>query len=852
MKKHLSKFIIGIPFLLLIVALVLSIQDSKTHDLNEDFNKYLNPLPLDYGRALGTAKTNDSTFFTATVNDYAIRKLLIFKTFPDDNHINTDFIVNIYPSNKTLLEANKEFLTFNITNDAVLFNNNDKTYGVFKLPLPLIDIEKMIVKNKIQKKIDQPWQSTLDAPFKKLEKVEVSNSLKSNEIEKEPFLFTSLFTKQLDAYDIKYLPSSLQEKNKKVNRYYQPIDDFIASENLTLITIVKPKIFWKKINTRDNTALELLEFNGEKSNMVKELLGSYLNNEKRFGAIINQEKLAYYNALKPLFVEDCQDIEYFVFNDDSNLLEPLHAMSNCPREKALSYLKASEIENQDYLKSYRLALQEVSKINLYETLINNNAQFKNEVAFINKSNPNHIFDFDVLKVNQRVINKSLNPSSALKSELISINSEEMVLSVFNTSNYAIDIIELSHFGNKTITSLNPVVNIKSQQKDTITIALPRSFENLFVSKKKKIIGFVLPKHINELKIKYRLTSLNKTHISSIIPYQKNNDIEDDIFRNKTYINNHRDIIVNESTKEISFSKDSIVIDSPLVINKNYTFTLKPGTIINIIKGGKIISHSPLRFIGTKENPIKVYSSDRKGQGLLVLSEQKKSKLKHVIFDHLRNPTHANWGVTGAVTFYESPVDLQNVSIKNNACEDALNIVRAKFTMDQVTLYNTQSDAFDGDYVQGTISNCNFDELGNDAIDVSGSSLIIRNVTISNAGDKGLSAGENSKMDVDNVDISNSEIAVAGKDLSIVIAKNLKISNTKLGFTAFQKKPEFGPSNITVNNVSMLGIETKYLIESSSSMIVDSKKIETTQNVKDRMYGVEFGVSSDETRNTPKQ
>jgi hypothetical protein len=51
---------------------------------------------------------------------------------------------------------------------------------------------------------------------------------------------------------------------------------------------------------------------------------------------------------------------------------------------------------------------------------------------------------------------------------------------------------------------------------------------------------------------------------------------------------------------------------------------------------------------------------------------------------------------------------------------------------------------------------------------------------------------------------------------------------------------------------MSDIEINYLIEGSSSLFIDNKEIETTQNVKDRMYGVEFGRSSAETRNTPQQ
>jgi hypothetical protein len=664
-------------------------------------------------------------------------------------------------------------------------------------------------------------------------------------------LFTSLFNKQLKEYEIKYLPSSLNKQEHKVARFYKPLSAYISSNKATLVKVVNPTAFWKKINTKDKTLLKDIEIVGSKSDATQKLFNKYLDNGLSFNTLFEVEKLAMYHALKPVFVENCLEKTYFIFNEANNILEPFHTFSECPNEKTLRYLTASEIDDADFIKIYAAAINKVSSINIYETLINNNNAFKDELVLINHHNHNHIFNYDILKANQKVANKSLNPSSALKSELISIDNNKLVFSVFNTSNYTIDVLNLRYNKKKTITSLDPYVQITRNEKDTITIDLPRSFENLFVSKKKKATGFVLPKHIYDLGIQYRISGVSKTNVSSIIPYQKGSKNNDDLFRTAAYINNHKYISVDEVKKEISFSKDSVVVSAPLIIQKGYTFKLDPGTIVNIIDGGKIISHSPLNFVGTIKTPIKVYSSDTRGQGLLVLSEQRKSILKHVIFDQLRNPTHGSWGVTGSVTFYESPVNLEYVSVKNNKCEDALNIVRTTFTMSNVTISNTQSDAFDGDFVKGSILNCRFNNLGNDAIDVSGSDLTIKNVIVSNAYDKGLSAGENSKMYIDNVEISNSEIAVAGKDLSVVIAKNLKILKTKLGFTAFQKKPEFGPSQITVAGITMTDIETKYLIESSSSLIVDNEKIETTQNVKDRMYGVEFGRSSAETRNTPK-
>jgi hypothetical protein len=842
--------LLGIPILLLIISLFLFKEENKTIATIKGFNPYLNILPNNYSRALNNIKVNDSSFFSTTIENFSIRKLLIFKVHPTDKEMKTDFTVELYPTQKTLLKGNAEFLIFKITKDAVLFNKEEKTFGVFKLPLPLIDIEKLIIKSRVVKKKELPWESVIKTPFKTLDKQEDVIKVKDNEVQKKLLLFSSLFTKQLSNYGFEYLPSQLKEKDGKIFRFYTPINKFISANKFTLIKVAKPKRFWNKFISKDNTLLQELELIGNDKDNVRQLFNNYLKENLKFNTVFDVKKLAFYNALKSVFTEDCKVEAYFLFNKE-NILEPFHAISSCPKENTLMYLNPSEIQDQNYLQQYANAIAKVSQINLYTTLIKDNKAFKGEVALINKYNPKHIFDFDIIRANQRVLHKSLNASSALKSELISMDNNKMVISVFNTSNYGIELLELKHNNKKTIASLNPIVGIRSNQKDTITVDLPRSFENLFVSKKKKTTGFILPKHIYELNIKYRISGVNKTQTSSIIPYQKSGEVEDDLFRNLTYINNHRYIFIDEEKKEISFSKDSVVIASPLVIQKGYVFKLNPGSIVNIMDGGKIISHSPLSFIGSQKNPVKVYSSDARGQGILVLSEQKKSTLKHVVFDQLRNPTHGSWGVTGAVTFYESPVNLEYVSVKNNKCEDALNIVRTNFTMNQVTILNTQSDGFDGDFVKGSIINCQFDNLGNDAIDVSGSDLIIKNVTISNAGDKGLSAGENSKMAIDGINISNSAIAIAGKDLSVVNAKNLKISNTQLGFTAFQKKPEFGPSKITVIGISMTGIETKYLIESSSSLFVDNKKIETTQNVKNRMYGVEFGRSSAETRNTPK-
>ena len=846
------KFLIGIPVLLLILSLLITKNEVRTLASSNNINPYLNSMPSTYARALSAVKANDSTFFCSVIENFAIRELVIFKTFPNTIDVKQDFTIELYPSDIKHLKEYTGFLTLNLTKDAIVFNNNNKAYGLFKIPLPIIDIKKLIIKQNGNNGKKDPWTAVLEKPFIDLDKKALPNLQEPNDKSK-PYRsnpYASLFIEILNNNNIDVLPSFYSKRNDTLFKASKDFITYCNSNSKTIGKVNQQTVFWKNINSKNQALEKQIKFEGIDSDKAKQLLLDYISGKSTLDGLFNIEKLALFNALRNVFIDSCTKEIYFAYNKDDNLLEPFYVDSNCTWETQ-KFVRKPSIEDNNYLLAFVKALDNVSNTDYYNTFIKDNSSLKNELALINNYDTNVLFNYDIIKVNQNIVKKSLNPSSALKVELISVDSQKIIVSVFNLTNYPIEVLGLNHIDKKEITSLNPLREVLSNQKDTIIINLPRSFENLFVSKKKKVTGFVLPKHIYKLNVQYRISGVNTTYSSSIIPYQKNSKVEDDLFRTPAYINNHKDIVIDEEKREISFSKDSVVISSPLVIQKGYTFKLNPGTIINIIDGGKIISHSPLSFIGSKQSPIKVYSSDTRGQGLLVLSEHKKSTLKHVVFDHLRNPTHGSWGVTGAVTFYESPVELEYVSVKNNKCEDALNIVRTTFIMNQVSISNTQSDAFDGDFVKGSILNCQFDNLGNDAIDVSGSDLIIKNVIISNAGDKGLSAGENSKMTIDGVDISNSAIAIAGKDLSIVNAKNLKISKTKLGFTAFQKKPEFGPSKITVHGISMMDIETKYLIESSSSLFVDNIKIETTQNVKDRMYGVEFGRSSAETRNTPQ-
>jgi hypothetical protein len=268
----------------------------------------------------------------------------------------------------------------------------------------------------------------------------------------------------------------------------------------------------------------------------------------------------------------------------------------------------------------------------------------------------------------------------------------------------------------------------------------------------------------------------------------------------------------------------IVIGHPVMIPSGYRVVFQPGTTIDLIHKAMIITHSPVSMLGREDAPILIASSDSTSNGFVVLQADEKSLVSNTRFESLNTLNYKGWTLTGAVTFYESDVDMVKTQIVHNHCEDALNIVRSNFVVDQCRFEGIFGDAFDSDFSQGQVLHTDFIQIGNDAIDFSGSQILISQVNISGADDKGVSGGENSQLTLEDVTITNCNIGIASKDLSMVEVFNSSVSHCKYGLVLLQKKPEYGPASMMLKNTKISDSEQKMLIELGSSVIIDGKLI----------------------------
>ena len=107
------------------------------------------------------------------------------------------------------------------------------------------------------------------------------------------------------------------------------------------------------------------------------------------------------------------------------------------------------------------------------------------------------------------------------------------------------------------------------------------------------------------------------------------------------------------------------------------------------------------------------------------------------------------------------------------------------------------------------------------IDFSGSNSEISFINFNKVKDKGISIGENSHVQIDNIKGNISLVGIASKDGSKTFANNIFFLNIDYPFTAYQKKKAYSYGQLNLNNYSIDNYKEEF-VSDSQSIIFDSK------------------------------
>ncbi len=529
---------------------------------------------------------------------------------------------------------------------------------------------------------------------------------------------------------------------------------------------------------------------------AKNLLNSFKEGELKTSEVFNVDKYAKYFAV--VSVMGCRHGPHwnnirFYYNPITSKLEPIGYDGNCGDSW-------SEITTQDLTLSclntdgdcpdnpkwfdlimrdevfYEKYIQELERMiepsYLDDLFLELDPEIKKNINIIHKDNPMYYFPREIFYNNQKQIRMDLNPETSLNAYVKKRTPNKIILSVTNIQNYPIEIISLSSNNSE----LKPIKNILQPRQEDLVYQEFEFYGNIE----------------GDLKLNYKLFGTNRTKIQFVYPWPYLEDVE------------------------------------PLDIKEDVV--IEPGTTINLIEKSIMFS-SNIILNGSKEKPIKIISTDGTGSFVVIGG---KAILNNVIFNNLTNPKKENWELTGAINFYESEIEFNNVVIENINAEDGLNIVSSNFIINNLTIKNSLSDCLDIDFGKGIIKNLYFINCGNDGLDFSGSLVNLTDITILNTVDKGISIGEKSEIMLKGFEINNANIGIASKDLSEVIIDDGRILNTNYSIAVYEKKSEYGSALLIATNIE----SDNYIVEVDSILSINNLEIKDKEDkVYEKLYAI---------------
>jgi hypothetical protein len=297
---------------------------------------------------------------------------------------------------------------------------------------------------------------------------------------------------------------------------------------------------------------------------------------------------------------------------------------------------------------------------------------------------------------------------------------------------------------------------------------------------------------------------------------------------------HTALVIDEEKRLVQLKGGLLRLASNLQFPRGWAFQLDAGSRLSLEGGATIKLQGPLLSLGTAASPVRVEIEPDEGYrgvgawgGILVMQSEQRSVVQHTRVSGAGGRNLVNrqdyHGITGCISFYESDVELLESRFSNLHCEDALNIVRADFVLEDIVISGARADGFDSDFSRGVVRDSLFENTGNDGIDVSGTRLEIANTRFLDIGDKAVSVGEASSLQASHLEIIGAATGVASKDLSEAIVEDSRFSAIRgSSLITYVKKGEYGGANLRCNRCDFLDAESVITNQQGSKIIIDGK------------------------------
>lgn len=163
-----------------------------------------------------------------------------------------------------------------------------------------------------------------------------------------------------------------------------------------------------------------------------------------------------------------------------------------------------------------------------------------------------------------------------------------------------------------------------------------------------------------------------------------------------------------------------IFDNTIVIPRNLTLVIEPGTVIQFKAGRSLVSYSPILAQGTESNPISFMAKNRLFKwGVVGVVKSNGTVFKYVKFEDAREALVNGINFLAGLSLIESDGNISHSEFLNSYGKDAVNINKGVVMVQDNLFQDVYRDCLDYDGAMGEISHNQFINCGDEGIDLGG-------------------------------------------------------------------------------------------------------------------------------------
>jgi hypothetical protein len=420
-----------------------------------------------------------------------------------------------------------------------------------------------------------------------------------------------------------------------------------------------------------------------------------------------------------------------------------------------------------------------------------------------------------------------------KSYILEISADSN--SPLKITNVSLDInstkaIYVKDMSSNIISEINPKDLDGYFQKKLFQLSLDKSL-SIVVDKKKFLIYSEDMLKIKDFNIGFLNTITNKVvPVNKILISKSEYPIKTFEYDFKSLISKYNNIQFDAKLNKYTFKSGKYIINDDIIFPYDSNVLIEKGSHIKIAENKSIVVYGDLMIDGTHDQKVTISNlTINKPFGVVgsIGNGGTTTTINHLELYGGKDAIINGSYLSGAISVYSNKsVVIKNSHIHHNSSDDGLNIKNSKIELTNNIFNANSADQVDIDFCIGSIKKNKFisksivrdfnfvkipEDNNGDGLDLSGSEIIVRNNIFNGFLDKGISVGENTKVQILENNFISNRSAITAKDHSNVYLYGNHYEKNKINIEMYQKKQIFShPSifNVNENHLAKMIEKTK--------------------------------------------